>query len=103
MVSYKQGIVRDIPGIDELRALPSFRRLELMTQPGASIIPTIDCFSRSVIPLLLSCCLFLIELNPFSSDRPGSVQLVNKNPEQLQKDYDSIRTLEHDGLFIIQN
>ena len=46
MVSYKKGTVRDIPGLEVIRALPSFRRMEMMTQPGATLNPTIDCFTR---------------------------------------------------------
>ena len=46
LVSYKKGTVRDIPGLEVIRALPSFRRMEMMTQPGATLNPTIDCFTR---------------------------------------------------------
>lgn len=48
LVSYKSGIVRNIPGIDDLRELPSFRRLEMVTQPGSTVKPTVDSFSRYV-------------------------------------------------------
>jgi hypothetical protein len=48
----------------------------MMTQPGAYIRPTIDCFTR-----------------------PGSVQLVNENEDELAKDYETIRQLEAKGLF----
>lgn len=54
----------------------SYRRCEMMTQPGAHIRPTIDCFTR-----------------------PGSVQLVNENEDELAKDYEAIRHLEVKGLF----
>ncbi len=80
LVSYKHGVLQDIPGIDTIRDMPSFRRLEMMTQPGASIKPTVDCFTR-----------------------PGSVQMVNESAEALKKDYDAVRSLELDGLFELQD
>ena len=76
LVSKFSGVIKDIPGIEKIRNLSSFRRLEMLTQPGAPILPTIDCFTR-----------------------PGSVQMVNFNADDLDKDYNSIRTLEQYGLF----
>lgn len=35
----------------------------------------------------------------FLISRPGSVQLVDASPEQLAKDYATIRELERHGLF----
>jgi hypothetical protein len=52
------------------------RRMEMLTQPGALLHPTVDCFTR-----------------------PGSVQLVNQSRDQLQHDYQTIRNLEKGGLF----
>ena len=34
LVSLHKGTLKDIPGIDEIRSMKSFRRMELMTQPG---------------------------------------------------------------------
>ena len=48
----------------------------MLTQPGAALHPTVDCFTR-----------------------PGSVQLVNASREQLQADYQAIRGLEKGGMF----
>jgi hypothetical protein len=76
LVSYANGTLRDIPGLDEIRDFKSFRRMELMTQPGAIISPTIDCFTR-----------------------PGSVQMVSQTIEGLDQDYTRIRELELKGLF----
>jgi len=70
------GVLKDIPGLDEIRSMSSFRRLELMTQPGNMLVPTIDCFTR-----------------------PGSVQMVNASSEVLEREYQRIRELEIDGLF----
>ena len=68
MVSLHRGTIKDIPGIDVIRGLRSFRRLEMLTQPGAPITPTIDCFTR-----------------------PGSVQMVNADAVQLEASYYQIR------------
>eukprot|EP00600_Ochromonadales_sp_CCMP1393_P003118 CAMPEP_0174978690 /NCGR_PEP_ID=MMETSP0004_2-20121128/14353_1 /TAXON_ID=420556 /ORGANISM="Ochromonas sp., Strain CCMP1393" /LENGTH=988 /DNA_ID=CAMNT_0016230109 /DNA_START=105 /DNA_END=3071 /DNA_ORIENTATION=+ len=76
LVSYNEGTLKDIPGIEALRKLPSFRRMEMLTQPGAALHPTIDCFTR-----------------------PGSVQMVNASAAQMQADYEQIRTLEKAGMF----
>jgi biotin carboxylase len=46
LVSHTHGVLKDIPGSDEIRSMPSFRRMELLTQPGSNISPTIDCFTR---------------------------------------------------------
>jgi len=45
-VAHEEGVLKDIPGILQIRSLGSFRRLEMMTQPGATLRPTIDCFTR---------------------------------------------------------
>lgn len=71
LVSRQGGIVEGSPGVEEIRRLPSFRRLEIFTQVGARVVPTVDCFTR-----------------------PGSVQLVSDAPGQLEEDYDHIRSME---------
>lgn len=70
------GILKDIPGLEIIRNMSSFRRLEMLTQPGAVLPPTIDCFTR-----------------------PGSVQMVNDVEAKLVEDYGRIRELEVRGLF----
>eukprot|EP00596_Hydrurales_sp_CCMP1899_P000255 CAMPEP_0119051766 /NCGR_PEP_ID=MMETSP1177-20130426/73276_1 /TAXON_ID=2985 /ORGANISM="Ochromonas sp, Strain CCMP1899" /LENGTH=963 /DNA_ID=CAMNT_0007031083 /DNA_START=116 /DNA_END=3007 /DNA_ORIENTATION=- len=76
LVSHESGVLRDIPGLEEIRNFQSFRRMELMTQPGAVLAPTIDCFTR-----------------------PGSVQMVSSTKDGLMADYTRIRELEKEGLF----
>eukprot|EP00605_Chrysophyceae_sp_TOSAG23-4_P002260 GSChrysophyteH1.ASY1.ANO1.2504.1 assembled CDS len=68
--------LKSIPGVDRIAELSSFRRMELLTQPGAFLLPTIDYFTR-----------------------PGSVSLVSASPAELARDYEYIRTLEDEGLF----
>lgn len=50
--------------------------MEMLTQPGAALHRTVDCFTR-----------------------PGSVQLVNASAQQLHADYHTIRSLEKGGMF----
>lgn len=76
LVSHVKGTLKDIPGIEVIRELSSFRRMEMLTQPGAALHPTVDCFTR-----------------------PGSVQLVNSSREKLEADYEVIRSLETTGMF----
>eukprot|EP01038_Epipyxis_sp_PR26KG_P011809 gene11809-15803_t len=79
LVSYSEGILQDMQaGMNIIRNLQSFRRMEMMTQPGVMLKPTIDCFTR-----------------------PGSIQMVNESEEALLKDYKIIRDLEITGLFEI--
>jgi hypothetical protein len=49
LVSLHSGTLTDIPGLEVIRSMKSFRRMELMTQPGAQLLPTIDCFTRYCI------------------------------------------------------
>jgi len=76
LVSLSEGTLKDIPGMHTIRNLSSFRRMEMLTQPGATLHKTVDCFTR-----------------------PGSVQLVNASQQQLQADYETIRSLEKEGMF----
>lgn len=71
LVSSSRGLVRDIVGLEALRALPSCKRVDMYTQPGAHVIPTCDYYSRV-----------------------GTVVLVNKDRAQLEQDYRAIRQLE---------
>jgi biotin carboxylase len=76
LVSYQEGKLESIPGLDIIRNMSSFRSAEMLTQPGNDIKLTIDCFTR-----------------------PGSVQMVNASIEEMEKDYLRIRDLETSGLF----
>jgi biotin carboxylase len=77
LVAQQSGVVQALPGVDAIRALPSFRAMGLAVQPGMPQKRTVDCFTR-----------------------PGSVQLVNADALQLEADVEAIRQLEVDGLFL---
>ena len=76
VVGHQGKTLKAIPGVDEIAEYPSFRRIELLTQPGQTLVPTVNFFTTS-----------------------GSVQLVHEIPAQLQQDYERIRALEQLGLF----
>ncbi|CAM9737898.1 unnamed protein product [Ectocarpus fasciculatus] len=76
LVSKQEGRIARVPGVDIIRGLASFRTLEMTAQPGSYLRKTVDCFTR-----------------------PGAVQLVNEDKEQLMADYLRVRELEDSGLF----
>jgi len=76
LVARHDGMVSGLPGVDTIRALRSFRKMELAVQPGMRQRKTIDCFTR-----------------------PGSVQLANEDEAALRGDVEIIRSLETQGLF----
>jgi biotin carboxylase len=76
LVARQTGLVRQLPGVDAIRALRSFRHMELAVQPGMKQCATIDCFTR-----------------------PGAVELVHDDDAVLAADVEVIRGLEVDGLF----
>jgi hypothetical protein len=71
LVSTYSGILKSIPGLVTIRNQNSFRKLEMLVQPGMKIVPTIDCFTR-----------------------PGSIQMVADTAAAFEKDYEEIRQLE---------
>jgi L-amino acid ligase C-terminal domain 2 len=75
-VSHTRGTVKDIPGLDEIRELSSFRRVDLMTQPGDMLLPTTNRCTTV-----------------------GSVTLVSDSVDTLMADYKRIRDIEIAGLF----
>lgn len=74
----KAGTIKAIPGLDIVRDLTSFLRVEMLTQPGASVVPTVDQYTS-----------------------PGSVQLVGATIKELQEDLKIVRSLENEGMFEI--
>lgn len=75
-VSYENGTLQGYPGMQEIKAMPSYVSQCLHTKAGDALHVTIDMFST-----------------------PGSVLLVNDDAAQLQRDYDRIRDLERSGLY----
>lgn len=71
LISSSRGVVKEIIGLELIRNLSSFKRMDLYTQPGSNVVPTSDYYTRV-----------------------GTVVLVNKDKEQLHNDYKFIRELE---------
>jgi len=76
LVAHEAGEVKSLPGVDIIRALPSFAHMELHCQAGQWQDRTVDCFTR-----------------------PGAVQLVHESEEVVNQDYETIRALEIKGFF----
>lgn len=74
LVSYKEGILKDYPGMKEIEAMPSFMSSMILLHPGDRVAKTIDMFNY-----------------------PGSILLCNADKAQMQADFDRIRELEKDG------
>ena len=78
IVSTKAGRIVDTPGLDKIRALKSFRKVELTTQVGDMVHCTVDCFSI-----------------------PGIVQMINMDTVQLEADIKTFREIEKD-FFVLE-
>lgn len=76
LVSYQYGILEDYPGMKEIEAMPSFVSQSLHVHAHDELQVTIDMFTT-----------------------PGSVLMVNEDPDELKRDYDRVRELEREGLY----
>ncbi|WP_232247810.1 ATP-grasp domain-containing protein [Kitasatospora azatica] len=76
MVSPARGILRGYRGLEEVRALESFRELHMMVEPGGSIAPTVD-----------------------DSTYPLAVSLAHEVDEVLLRDLGTLRWLDGQGFY----
>ena len=67
----RSGVIASIPGLDEIRRLPSFRDLIMAVGPGDRVSPTVD-----------------------GPTCPGHVILSSPDSDQLDRDYETIRATE---------
>ncbi len=74
LVSYREGTLRSIPGAERVKALPSFRTIDLSIESGQELHKTVDLFTM-----------------------PGRVQLLHPDKEQVDGDYLKIHTMLKDG------
>ncbi|KYF73563.1 ATP-grasp domain-containing protein [Sorangium cellulosum] len=72
----RDGVLRSVDRLDEIRRLPSFFDMCLYARPGARLRKTVDAFTSS-----------------------GHVYLIHEDPEVLRRDYEAIRALELSGLY----
>lgn len=81
LVSCSRGVVKATPGFEEIKALPSFVYLETGVKPGTHVDYTIDLFTGI-----------------------GSVILMHRDPEVLEKDVERIREMERENqLFVFEH
>jgi hypothetical protein len=73
-VSYEDGVVASFPGLEDVKNMPSFKKLMMNSHPGDTIRKTVDYFTT-----------------------PGSAMLVHEDADILKKDYLAIRNLESPG------
>lgn len=76
LVSYKNGVVKSIPGLTEIQKFPSFVKKEIFVGVGDMVRQTIDMYTT-----------------------PGSIILTHKDKDVLDADLARIRELEFEGLF----
>lgn len=78
LISETCGTVRGIPGLDAIRALPSFADAIGFLTPGKQLLPTRDLVST-----------------------PGIVYLVSAEFEQIRADFAQLRAMPMDGIFAL--
>ncbi len=78
LISETHGTVRGTPGLDAIRALPSFADAIGFLTPGKQLVPTRDLVST-----------------------PGIVYLVSADREQIRADFATLRAMPMDGIFAL--
>eukprot|EP00808_Paulinella_micropora_P008598 g14345.t1 len=79
LVCWKAGILKEYGRLSELQSLPSFFGTDMLAKPGEKIELTVDSITT-----------------------PGAVRLCHESDEQLETDYQKLRDLEKNGLFVLQ-
>jgi len=80
LVSFSKGRVKDTPGYEVIKMLPSFVYLETAIREGSEVDYTVDLFTGI-----------------------GSVILINEDEKILKRDIDFIRTMEKiNGIFVYE-
>lgn len=79
LISSTEGKIISINHLDEIRALPSFHKMELALSEGENILRTIDLHTS-----------------------PGYIFLINEDEDQLTADYERIRIVEK-TMFSVSN
>mmetsp|Transcript_20366 Transcript_20366/g.37850 ORF Transcript_20366/g.37850 Transcript_20366/m.37850 type:complete len:450 (-) Transcript_20366:173-1522(-) len=74
LVSYREGIVRDIPGAEKVKSLASYNAIDMGVKDGSTLRKTIDLFTM-----------------------PGRCQLLHESQEQVEEDYNFIHGMLHEG------
>lgn len=77
-ISHFEGIVKEIPMLEEIRQLPTLYDFYIKPTPGASVRRTVDLHSS-----------------------PGAITLVSEDRAALERDYRRIRELEKTGFVLL--
>jgi len=76
LVSFHTGVVKQTPGYDRMKLLPSFVTLQTGIRPGSQVELTVDLFTAV-----------------------GVLILAHGDPKQLDADIAEVRAMEQNGLF----
>jgi len=76
LVSFQTGVVKQTPGYDQMKLLPSFVTLQTGIRPGSQVELTVDLFTAV-----------------------GVLILAHDDPKQLNEDIAEVRAMEKIGLF----
>jgi hypothetical protein len=76
MISHFEGMVKALPGLEEIRALPSLYLLHIKVEAGSKLVKTTDLLTL-----------------------PGTIRLVHKDPSVIEQDYHKIREIEKSRLY----
>ena len=79
LVSYKNGVLKSMPGIAMIEKMPAFLKKAICVAPGDKICQTVDIFTT-----------------------PGSIMLTHKDRDVLEHSLARIRELEVEGLFELE-
>mmetsp|Transcript_11395 Transcript_11395/g.35088 ORF Transcript_11395/g.35088 Transcript_11395/m.35088 type:complete len:516 (-) Transcript_11395:71-1618(-) len=77
LVAHEAGTLKGLPGLDAIRALPSYLSEEIKIEVGQPMPLTVDFLTT-----------------------PGSIMLYSKDAAQLKKDFETIHALCKQGLFV---
>jgi biotin carboxylase len=78
LVSKKDGVLKSLPRIDDVKRLPTFWDMSIKAQTGSKIDRTVD----------MSTC-------------PGHVHLAHKDEKAISKDYQAIREMEKGDFYVM--
>ncbi|CAI5705883.1 hypothetical protein KXD40_009532 [Peronospora effusa] len=79
LVSYKNGVLKSMPGIAMIEKMPAFLKKAIFVAPGDNMRQTVDMFTT-----------------------PGSIMLTHKDRDVLEQSLARIRELEVEGLFELE-
>lgn len=74
LVNYRDGLVRDTPGADRIKAMQSFKSIDMGVKEGSRLHKTIDLFTM-----------------------PGRAQLLHEDRDQVERDYLKIHLMLEEG------